>query len=98
MAQKSKAEEVIPAGQEDVKAVTTSNSVVDGGTLVRPKEDTVIFGTKGSLLGENVEHVVHRVLAEKLVAKGQAYQKDASGKRISEAKKPVQDEQLSEAD
>jgi len=72
MAQKSKEEEIIPAGQEDIKALTTENSVVDGGTLVRPKEDTVIIGTKGSLLGDGVEHIVHRVLADKLVAKGQA--------------------------
>lgn len=72
MAQKSKEEEIIPAGQEDIKALTTSNSVVDGGVLVRPKEDTVIIGTKDSLLGDGVEHTVHRVLAEKLVKKGQA--------------------------
>lgn len=72
MAQKSKEEEVIPAGQEDVKALTTANAVVDGGTLVRPKEDTVIYGMKGSLLGEDVKHTVHRILADKLIAKGQA--------------------------
>ena len=72
MAQKSKEEEIIPAGQEDIKPLTTANSVVDGGTLVRPKEDTVIVGTEGSLLGDGVEHTVHRVLAEKLVKKGQA--------------------------
>jgi archaeosine-15-forming tRNA-guanine transglycosylase len=72
MGQVKKEEEIIPAGQEDVKALTTANSVVDGGTLVRPKEDTVIVGTKDSLLGDGVEHTVHRVLAEKLIAKGQA--------------------------
>ena len=72
MAQKPKEEEVIPAGQETVMPLTTSNSVVDGGTLVRPKEDTVIYGTKDSLLGDGVEHIVHRVLAEKLIKKGQA--------------------------
>jgi len=72
MAQKPKEEEVIPAGQEEIKALTTENSVVDGGTLVRPKEDTVIYGAKGSLLGEGVKHTVHRVLAEKLIKKGQA--------------------------
>jgi len=72
MAQKSKEEEIIPAGQEDIKPLTTQNSVVDGGTLVRPKEDTVIVGTSGSLLGDGVEHTVHRVLADKLVKKGQA--------------------------
>jgi len=72
MAQKHKDEELVPAGQEDIKALTTANAVVDGGTLVRPKEDTVIYGTAKSLLGENVEHTVHRVLAEKLVKKGQA--------------------------
>lgn len=72
MAQKPKEEEVIPAGQEEIKALTTENSVVDGGTLVRPKEDTVIYGDKGSLLGEGVQHTVHRVLAEKLITKGQA--------------------------
>ena len=72
MAQKAKEEEVIPAGQEEIKPLTTANSVVDGGTLVRPKEDTVIIGTSGSLLGDGVEHTVHRVLADKLVKKGQA--------------------------
>ena len=72
MAQKNKEEEIIPAGQEDLKTLNTKNSVVDGGTLVRPKEDVHILGTKDSLLGENVEHVVHRVLADKLVSKGQA--------------------------
>lgn len=72
MAQKSKEEEIIPAGQEDIKPLTTANSVVDGGTLVRPKEDVVIIGAKDSLLGEGVEHTVHRVLADKLVKKGQA--------------------------
>ena len=72
MAQAKNEEQIIPAGQEDVKALTTENSVVDGGTLVRPKEDTVIYGTKDSLLGDGVKHVVHRVLAEKLVKKGQA--------------------------
>jgi len=72
MAQKPQSEEVIPAGQEDVKALTTANSVVDGGTLVRPKEDTLIYGTKDSFLGFGVEHTVHRVLAEKLIKKGQA--------------------------
>jgi len=72
MAQKAKEEEIIPAGQEDIKPLTTANSVVDGGTLVRPKEDTVIVGTKDSLLGDGVEHTVHRVLADKLVKKGQA--------------------------
>ena len=77
MAQKPKEEEIIPAGQEDIKALTTENSVVDGGTLVRPKEDTVVYGTKDSLLGEGAKHIVHRVLAEKLVKKGQAtYKKD----------------------
>lgn len=81
MAQKPKEEEVIPAGQEDVKALTTANSVVDGGTLVRPKEDTVIYGTKGSLLGEDVKHTVHRVLAEKLIKKGQATDKEPSSKK-----------------
>lgn len=72
MAQKPKEEELIPAGQEDIKALTTDNSVVDGGTLVRPKEDTVIYGTADSLLGDGIKHVVHRVLAEKLIKKGQA--------------------------
>lgn len=72
MAQKAKEEEIIPAGQEDIKPLTTANSVVDGGTLVRPKEDVVIIGSKDSLLGEGVEHTVHRVLADKLVKKGQA--------------------------
>lgn len=75
MAQKPKEEEIIPAGQEDVKALTTENSVVDGGILVRPKEDTVIYGTSGSLLGDGVKHMVHRVLAEKLIKKGQATDK-----------------------
>lgn len=75
MAQKTQQEEIVPAGQEDIKPLTTANSVVDGGTLVRPKEDTVIVGTKGSLLGDGVEHTVHRVLAEKLVKKGQATKK-----------------------
>ena len=72
MAQKSKEEEIIPAGQEDIKPLTTQNSVVDGGTLVRPKEDTVIVGTDKSNnpLGDGVEHTVHRVLADKLVTKG----------------------------
>jgi len=72
MAQKSKEEEIVPAGQEDIKPLTTANSVVDGGTLVRPKEDVVIIGTKDSLLGDGIEHTVHRVLADKLVKKGQA--------------------------
>lgn len=72
MAQEPKKQAVVPAGQEDVQALTTENSVVDGGTLVRPKEDTVIYGKKGSLLGDGVAHTVHRVLSEKLVAKGQA--------------------------
>jgi len=72
MPQAKREDEIVPAGQEDIKALTTANSVVDGGTLVRPKEDTVIYGTKDSLLGEGVEHTVHRVLAEKLIKKGQA--------------------------
>jgi len=72
MAQKFKEDEIKPAGQEEVKTLTTENAVVDGGTLVRPKEDTVIIGASNSLLGEDVEHTVHRVLAEKLVKKGQA--------------------------
>jgi hypothetical protein len=72
MAQEKREQRIIPAGQEEIQALTTENSVVDGGTLVRPKEDVVIVGLKNSLLGEDVEHVVHRVLAEKLVAKGQA--------------------------
>lgn len=76
MAQKNKEEEVVPAGQEEVKPLTTKNAVVEGvGTLVRPKEDTVIVGTKKSLLGDGVEHTVHRVLAEKLIKKGQATEK-----------------------
>lgn len=75
MAQKNKEEEIIPAGQEDIKPLTTENSVVDGGTLVRPKEDTVIYGTKGSLLGDGVKHIVHRALADKLIKKGQATDK-----------------------
>jgi len=72
MAQEPKKQAVVPAGQEDVQALTTENSVVDGGTLVRPKEDTVIYGTsKGdNPLGDGVEHTVHRVLAEKLISKG----------------------------
>lgn len=72
MAQEKKSEAIKPAGQEDVKTLTTENAVVDGGTLVRPKEDTVIYGTEGSLLGKGVKHIVHRVLAEKLIKKGQA--------------------------
>lgn len=75
MAQEKKSEAIQPAGQEDIKALTTSNAVVDGGTLVRPKEDTVIYGTDGSLLGKDIKHVVHRVLAEKLIKKGQATDK-----------------------
>lgn len=75
MAQKKQEEEIIPAGQEDIKPLTTANSVVDGGTLVRPKEDTIIYGTEGSLLGKDVKHTVHRALAEKLINKGQATDK-----------------------
>jgi hypothetical protein len=30
--QKKKEEEIIPAGQEDIKALTTKNAVVDGGS------------------------------------------------------------------
>lgn len=72
MAQKNKEEEIIPAGQEEKKELTANNRETEDGTLVRPKEDTIIFGTKDSLLGEGVKHVVHRVLAEKLIKKGQA--------------------------
>lgn len=72
MAQEKREQRIIPAGQEEIQALTTENSVVDGGTLVRPKEDVVIVGLKNSLLGEDVEHIVHRVLADKLVSKGQA--------------------------
>lgn len=73
MAQKSKEEEVIPAGQEEIKPLNTSNAVVDGGTLVRPKEDVVIIGNgKYDQLPEDSEHTVHRVLADKLVKKGLA--------------------------
>lgn len=77
MAQKSKEEEVIPAGQEEVKPLTTANAVVDGGTLVRPKEDVVIIGTgEYHQMPKDSEHTVHRVLAEKLVKKGLATLKD----------------------
>lgn len=77
MAQKKQEEEVIPAGQEEVKPLTTSNSVVEGGTLVRPKEDVVIIGTgKYDQMPEDSEHTVHRVLADKLVKKGLATLKD----------------------
>lgn len=73
MAQEKKEQVIVPAGQEEVKALTTENSVIEGvGTLVRPKDDVSIYGTKGSLLGEGVEHKVHRMLAEKLIKKGQA--------------------------
>ena len=72
MAQEKREQKIIPAGQEEIQPLTTENSVVDGGTLVRPKEDVVIVGLKNSLLGEDVEHIVHRVLADKLVSKGQA--------------------------
>lgn len=72
MAQEKKEQVIIPAGQEEIKPLTTENSVVDGGTLVRPKDDVSIYGTKGSLLGEGVEHKVHKILAEKLIKKGQA--------------------------
>lgn len=72
MAQEKREQKIIPAGQEEIQPLTTENSVIDGGTLVRPKEDTVIVGLKNSLLGEDIEHVVHRVLAEKLISKGQA--------------------------
>ncbi len=72
MAQEKREQKIIPAGQEEIQPLTTENSVVDGGTLVRPKEDVVIVGLKNSLLGEDVEHTVHRVLADKLVSKGQA--------------------------
>lgn len=75
MAQKKKEEEIIPAGQEDKKELTASNREIEEGVLVRPKEDTVIYGTKGSLLGDGVKHTVHRVLAEKLIAKKQATDK-----------------------
>lgn len=81
MAQKPKEEEIVPAGQEDIKALTTENNTVDGGTLVRPKENTVVYGTKGSLLGEGVKHTVHRVLAEKLIKKGQATDKKPAAKK-----------------
>jgi len=85
MAQKTAQEEIVPAGQEDVKALTTQNSVIDGvGTLVRPKENTVIYGLKGSLLGEGVEHIVHRVLAEKLIKKGQASKEKPKSKKTEE--------------
>lgn len=76
MAQKSQQEEIIPAGQEEKKELTERNRETPEGTLVRPKEDTVIYGTAGSLLGEGVEHTVHRVLAEKLIKKGQATDKE----------------------
>lgn len=84
MAQKTKQEEIVPAGQEDVKALTTENSVVDGGTLVRPKENVTIWGTKGSYLGEGVEHTVHRMLAIKLVKKGQAVNDKPTPKKSKE--------------
>jgi len=66
----------IGSGQEQVKALTTENAVLSIGTLVKAQEPTVIVGLKDSILGENAEHTVHRVLAAKLVKKGQAKYKN----------------------
>jgi hypothetical protein len=76
--QKKKEEEIIPAGQEDIKALTTKNAVVDGGTLVRPKEDVIIIATDAAkhLGAPGTEHVVHRVMAEKFVSQGVATLKE----------------------
>lgn len=62
------------SGQEQIKPLTTANSVTSEGILVKPREDTKIYATKGSkhLGDEGTEHIVHRALAEKLVAKGAA--------------------------
>lgn len=77
MAQDKK-EVVIPAGQEEVKALTTENSVVEGvGTLVRPKDDVTVYATKKLekfyKVGEAM--TVHSELAKKLVKSGKATEK-----------------------
>lgn len=60
--------------QDEVKALTTENAVVDGGKKVRPREDTTVYASKKSkhLGTEGTPHVVHACLAEKLIAKGEA--------------------------
>ena len=58
--------------QEGIKPLTTENAVVAGGKKVLPKDDVIVVGIKGSILGDGVKHTVHSALAEKLVAKGQA--------------------------
>ena len=66
--------------QEGIKPLTTENAVIAGvGKKVLPKDDVIIIGVKGSILGDGVEHAVHSALAEKLVAKGQATLKKKKG-------------------
>ena len=65
--------------QEGIKPLTTENAVVAGGKKVLPKDDVVIYGIKGSILGDGVEHTVHSIMADKLVAKGQATLKKEKG-------------------
>lgn len=71
------------SGQEQIQPLTTKNSVVKvtgkngievDGQLVLPKEDTKIYASaKSKHLGaEGTPHTVHRVLADKLVKKGEA--------------------------
>ena len=61
--------------QEEIKSMSTANTVREGGK-VRPREDVSVFSTgkgKGGHLGEaGTEHVVHAVLAHKLTANGSA--------------------------
>lgn len=64
--------EELMSGQEGIKPLSTTAAETPEGTLVRPKEPVDIVGTEKSLLGNGVKHTVHRMLAEKLVNKGQA--------------------------
>lgn len=64
--------------QDEIKALTTENTVVKGvGKKVRPKDNVIVVGTeKSKSLATGVEYTVHSALAEKLVAKGSAAFKD----------------------
>lgn len=67
------------------ESLSTSNTVLSGGK-VRPKENTTIYGTEGSkFLKTGKKYIVHRVQAEKLIAKG------AATKTAPEAKKGGKD-------
>lgn len=82
----------VGSGQEQIQPLTTKNTVVKttdangmemDGQLVRPKEDTKIFASANSkhLGKEGTPHIVHRVLADKLIAKGEATKDEPKSKK-----------------